>query len=682
MRIATTLLLALLTTVLSAQPLNFHQLTVKDGLPHNGVIALDEDAQGRIWVATYAGLGFLEGQQFVALPTDGLPDVRVDRIHCDDAGNMWVRCFEHRQEVSRYDSVARRFVTYSHSQLSDSLLHQAVSPLLHTFADPRSSRRWTIEKHILSQTDSLHPDNNVVYTGEKAAGAGLLDESIFCLLLDRRGTLWVGSANNGLFYANTRQHSYRRIVCQPNPLVRAVLTDRQGCLWMGIGFDGLRSVAPQSRHFVAVDYPLNDSVESRRVRTLLEDSQGTLWMGTLGGLYQKPAGHNNFRKMGGQRPMQVYSLHEDEQRQLWIGADDGLYRLPVGESGAEPQLMDSTVCYALNFAADGQGLWMASDQGLYRWAEGRATIVSQMKTNVVAVDASGHLWVGTDNGLFTLTDGLQLSAVSTPADGHTVQAMLCRRDFLWCSYDQGIFCLNIYTGKTTLLNTNHNEYLMTAAYCDAQKGRLYFCGTQGIDCFLADSLDDQLRTAPEQLWLNETKVELSLMPQTDDNTSWLWLYAALVILAAAGCYTLYYYRRKHRGGSVEVTTTSSPSPTLADAATEPSDPSLQMNAQFIEQATALVQAHMSDADWTAEQMAREMAMSRSKLFTLMKETTGKGVMEFVRDIRLDYAAQKLKEGVPVSEIAYSCGFSEASSFRRSFVKKFGVTPSQYRTSES
>ena len=273
--------------------------------------------------------------------------------------------------------------------------------------------------------------------------------------------------------------------------------------------------------------------------------------------------------------------------------------------------------------------------------------------------------MGTDNGLFQLTDG------------HTVQAMLCRRDFLWCSYDQGIFCMNIYTGKTTLLNTNHNEYLKAAAYCDAQKGRLYFCGTQGIDCFSADSLDDQLRTAPEQFWLNETKVELSLMPQTDDNTSWRWLYAALVILAAAGCYTL--YRRKHRGGAVVATTTAK---TSEDATTEPLEPPLQMNAQFIEQATAIVQAHMSDADWTAEQMAREMAMSRSKLFTLMKEATGKGVMEFVRDIRLDYAAQKLKEGVPVSEIAYSCGFSEASSFRRSFIKKFGMTPSQYRTNES
>ena len=87
---------------------------------------------------------------------------------------------------------------------------------------------------------------------------------------------------------------------------------------------------------------------------------------------------------------------------------------------------------------------------------------------------------------------------------------------------------------------------------------------------------------------------------------------------------------------------------------------------------------MGDADFTAEQMAQEMAMSRSKLFLLMKKETGKAVMEFVRDIRLDYAAQQLAAGVPVADITMACGFSDPSSFRRSFVRKLGINPSQYR----
>ena len=222
----------------------------------------------------------------------------------------------------------------------------------------------------------------------------------------------------------------------------------------------------------------------------------------------------------------------------------------------------------------------------------------------------------------------------------------------------------------------HNEYIESAAYADARSGRLYFCGINGIDCFVADSLDEQLRMAPGELWLNEVNVELTPAPAEEGGGTWPYAVAVGLLMVVSAVGGVCYYKK--RGVSK-----SRPKEEMAynAVAAESPQPSLPQT-KFIEQATAIVNAHIGDADWTAEQMAREMAMSRSKLFTVMKEATGKGVMEFVRDIRLDYAAQKLKEGVPVSEVAYGCGFSEASSFRRSFVKKFGVTPSQYRASES
>ena len=77
-------------------------------------------------------------------------------------------------------------------------------------------------------------------------------------------------------------------------------------------------------------------------------------------------------------------------------------------------------------------------------------------------------------------------------------------------------------------------------------------------------------------------------------------------------------------------------------------------------------------------MAQELAMSRTKLFLLMKREAGTAVMEFVRDIRLEYAANQLKQGALVNEIYMACGFSDPSSFRRAFVRKFGVNPSQYQ----
>lgn len=74
-----------------------------------------------------------------------------------------------------------------------------------------------------------------------------------------------------------------------------------------------------------------------------------------------------------------------------------------------------------------------------------------------------------------------------------------------------------------------------------------------------------------------------------------------------------------------------------------------------------------------------MSLENVKLFLLMKKETGKAVMEFVRDIRLEHAAKMLCDDIPVADITMACGFSDPSSFRRSFAKKYGVNPSQFRS---
>ena len=298
--------------------------------------------------------------------------------------------------------------------------------------------------------------------------------------------------------------------------------------------------------------------------------------------------------------------------------------------------------------------------------------------------------MGTDNGLIRVTEqGVQ--PVSTAADGHIVKDLVCWRDFLWCSHEQGLCCVNIYTGQSTILQTEHNEYLDGSASVDPATGTLYFGGTLGIDCLQADSLEEKLRSGIAQLWLEEISEELKLESEESAPTTWYyWLLALL--LAIGGAAIAFYLRKEERGKRREEREYS-----LEERGKrrEERDYSLEERGErreerdltvppspFILKATAITEAHMADADFTAEQMAQEMAMSRSKLFLLMKKETGKAVMEFVRDIRLDYAAQQLKEGVPVADITMACGFSDPSSFRRSFANKFGVNPSQYRRQDT
>lgn len=66
----------------------------------------------------------------------------------------------------------------------------------------------------------------------------------------------------------------------PGIEVTAVLTDKRGAMWIGTANKGLIHVS----HGSADRYTATDGLSSNAVTTLYEDSEGTVWVGTLGGL--------------------------------------------------------------------------------------------------------------------------------------------------------------------------------------------------------------------------------------------------------------------------------------------------------------------------------------------------------------------------------------------------------------
>ena len=683
-KLLTIILFTLIAEILPAQLLRFHQLSVKDGLPSNSVIALGQDKKRNIWIATTGGMCRLNDRGLELISIDGLPDKRVDRINCANDGTMWVQCFENHDKVSRYDPLTGKFVTYDNRSLPDSIRHQAVVPLNRTFKDPHSNRVWTVEKRMLWE-------GSIAYTGQVAIDAGLKDETIFSLLLDSNGFLWAGSANNGLFFADTHQQHYQRLACTSNPLVRAMCKDSEGTLWF-TGYKGLNALTKGKNIYENVDYPLKDSVEGVRIRPIIEDRKKRLWIGTYDGLYMRPeASGRSFKRIEFQDTLrhEVYALAEDNRQQLWIGTAKGLYCM-MPDSSLVPQLVDSTLVHIIYIFTGEDYKWIASEKGLFRMAGGKVEQWSDKEAHCVITDATGQTWVGTDDGLCRIT-GREMLPFSSPADGHIVKSMLYWHDFLWCCYDQGICCINIYTGKSTMLHTLYNEYMEGAAFLDTNTGTLYFGGSEGIDCFVADSLEPLLRSGAGHIWLEEVRKNLVLIGEEEESlvTWWLWFVVLTIICAAvvgfaiakSGKRTSKTVKAHVLSRAVAEEDITSPAETEAVEEYVSQEPAAPELSPFVAKATDFVNAHLSDTGLTAEMMAREMAMSRSKLFELMKQETGKPVMEFVRDLRLEYAARRLETGDSVAEITYACGFSDPSSFRRAFANKYGVTPSQYRAGQ-
>ena len=79
-------------------------------------------------------------------------------------------------------------------------------------------------------------------------------------------------------------------------------------------------------------------------------------------------------------------------------------------------------------------------------------------------------------------------------------------------------------------------------------------------------------------------------------------------------------------------------------------------------------------------LAAEHEISVSHLQKLFKQMYGVPVYHYIKEYRLEQAAVELVRGTkPVTQIAQSAGYDNASKFSECFRKRYGVTPSQYRT---
>ena len=97
--------------------------------------------------------------------------------------------------------------------------------------------------------------------------------------------------------------------------------------------------------------------------------------------------------------------------------------------------------------------------------------------------------------------------------------------------------------------------------------------------------------------------------------------------------------------------------------------------RFIMQATRF--EHLDEPDFNINLLCHEMAMSRTLFYSRLKSLTGKGPQEFIRIIRLQKAAELLKEGKSVTDVAAETGFVNTKYFSSLFKKQFGMQPSKY-----
>jgi two-component system sensor histidine kinase/response regulator len=103
-----------------------------------------------------------------------------------------------------------------------------------------------------------------------------------------------------------------------------------------------------------------------------------------------------------------------------------------------------------------------------------------------------------------------------------------------------------------------------------------------------------------------------------------------------------------------------------------------MDEALLKRAMAIVEKNMDNIEFSTDEFAKEMNMSRSNLHLKLKAITGESTIDFIRKIRFNEAAKLLKDGrYTVAEVSTMVGFNTPSYFATSFKKYFGCLPTEY-----
>lgn len=111
---------------------------------------------------------------------------------------------------------------------------------------------------------------------------------------------------------------------------------------------------------------------------------------------------------------------------------------------------------------------------------------------------------------------------------------------------------------------------------------------------------------------------------------------------------------------------------------ELSRPHLGTAAIALQVATEFIDAHFTEPDLSAKEIARAADISESYLYQLFREEIGMSPKEYILKCRLQNACALLKTRYyKVYEVAEKCGFPDVKYFETIFKRNIGVSPGKY-----
>ena len=105
---------------------------------------------------------------------------------------------------------------------------------------------------------------------------------------------------------------------------------------------------------------------------------------------------------------------------------------------------------------------------------------------------------------------------------------------------------------------------------------------------------------------------------------------------------------------------------------------LDLDKKLLYKAIHTVEKNIKNTEFTVEDLAKNLNLSRTHLHRKLKSLTNQSATEFIRNIRLKHAINLMKSGdYLINEIGFAVGFNSHNYFTKAFKKQFGLSPSEF-----
>ena len=349
-----------------------------------------EDRQGTLWsIGPDNLIGEVDkvNKKILYLRDPAYPMVGIQghSMYEDRAGTVWFGTTA--LGVIKFDPAQKAFHNYGSVPFDKRTLNsRSVGGIL----EDRSGVLWVATPIGLNKFNPAKDGTGgsfTHYTHDSKNPQSLSHPTIWPILEDREGSLWLGTVGGGLdvfdrakkvFVHHKHDPANSQSLAQDEVL--SLFEDKSGTLWIGLGDEGLDEFDRASGTFIHHKPDPNDSnsINNGSVGAIFEDRLGALWVGTIGGGLNKfdrmQATFKHYthdsRNLKSLSHHSVRSLLEDREGNLWIGTSAGLNRFDrKSESftvlAEKDGLASDQICGILE---DDRGcIWLNTGKGVSRF---------------------------------------------------------------------------------------------------------------------------------------------------------------------------------------------------------------------------------------------------------------------------------------------------------------------------